>query len=238
MADLATSADLLNGSLHNILNFLSAASALGTAAMGLVDAAKAFLGGPSNFGFGYIAQALDPFLIGAAGTRTAFGKPEVLRTLRANWLNGVAAADQKAKAKALIHLGLATGNAAALATAAGIDPAKLTSLTRNVSTGATPTQEEINVLGQFDAVLSAVLDAAYERADQKYRNACKALGMLASTILAVFGGWIVYGTGNFDLRHLGLAFAVGLSATPLAPVAKDLATSLQAAAGTVRASRG
>ena len=60
MADLATSADLLNGSLHDILNFLSAGSALGAAAMGLVDSAKAFLGGPSNFGFRYIAEALEP----------------------------------------------------------------------------------------------------------------------------------------------------------------------------------
>lgn len=238
MADLATSADLLNGDLSNIVNLLSAAAALGTAAMGLVDSAKAFWGGPSNFGFGYIARALHPFLIGTPGPPTAFGEPEVLRTLKANWLNGVPAADQKAKAKALIHLGLATGNANALATAAGVDPVKLTSLTRNVETGATPTQDEINVLGQFDAVLSAVLDAAYERADQKYRNACKALGMLVSTILAFFGGLIVYGTGIFDPRHFGLAIAVGLSATPLAPVAKDLATSLQVAVGAVRASRG
>src|SRR5579862_7876708 len=137
MADPATSVNLLTGDLTGILNLISAAAALGTAAMGLVDSAKAFWGGPSNFGFGYVAEALDPFLIRAPGTPTAFGKPEVLRTLKANWLNGVAAADQKAKAKALIHLGLATGNAAALANAAGVDPEKLTSLTRNISTGAT-----------------------------------------------------------------------------------------------------
>ena len=38
------------------------------------------------------------------------------------------------------------------------------------------TPAEISILGQFDAVLGAVLDEAYERADQKYRNAAKLLG--------------------------------------------------------------
>ncbi len=54
MADAAAATGLINGDLGNILNFLSAAAGLGTAAMGLVDATKTFCGGPSNFGFGYI----------------------------------------------------------------------------------------------------------------------------------------------------------------------------------------
>ena len=74
--------------------------------MGLVDASKAFCGGPSNFGFGYIKTAIEPFLVKAPGAATAFGNVQVLQTLKANWLNGVAKAEQKAKAKALVHLGL------------------------------------------------------------------------------------------------------------------------------------
>ena len=30
--------------------------------MGLVDTSKVFGGGPSNFGFGYVIDALDPFI--------------------------------------------------------------------------------------------------------------------------------------------------------------------------------
>jgi len=244
MADLTTATDaatdLLNGKLGNILNFLSAAAGLGTAAMGVVDSSKAFFGGPSNFGFGHITAALDPFIAGA-GT-AAFGRAEILRTLKANWLNGVAKPDQKAAAKSLIHLGLTQGNARALATAAGVDPAQLASLAQKTATGGSPTPEEINVLGQFDAVLSAVLDAAYERGDQKYRNASKLLAMLVSTILGVLGGWIVYGreadiAGYFGSWYFCLALVVGLSGTPLAPIAKDLATSLQNAVSAVRVVR-
>jgi len=115
----------LNGSLTNIVNFLVAAGGLGTAAMGLVDTSKVFCGGPSNFGFARVKIALEPFLTPLTKDSPAFGKTEILRTLKANWLNGVPKADQKAKAKSLIHLGLTKGSAPALARAAGVDPDKL-----------------------------------------------------------------------------------------------------------------
>lgn len=138
MPDATTLNGILNGNLGNILNLLSAAAALGTAAMGLVDATKAYRGGPSNFGFDYIKSGIEPFLIRSAGAPVAFGKTEILQTLKANWLNGVAKADQKAKAKSLIHLGLTQGNAAELAGAAGVDAAKLTSLAEKIANGTNP----------------------------------------------------------------------------------------------------
>lgn len=225
----------LSNSLGVILNFLAAAGALGTAAMGVVDASKAFWGGPSNFGFGDVKGALAPFLSPLRGT-SHFGEVDILDTLKANWLNGVAKADQKAKTKSLIHLGLTKGNARALATAAGVDPAKLESLAEKTAAGKKVTQDEINVLGQFDAVLSAVLDAAYERGDQRYRNGSRFLAMVVATIMGAIGGWIVFGDGStsyFTSGHFALSLLVGITAAPLAPVAKDLASSLQAAVSAI-----
>jgi len=226
---------ILNGDLGNILNFLSAAAGLGAAAMGLVDSTKVFGGGPSNFGFRYIENEIGQFLL----ANGAYSKAEMLVTLRANWLNGVPKADQKAKAKALIHLGLAPGSANQLAAASGVDPAKLASLATKVAGGVPPTQDELNVLGQFDVIVSAVLDAAYERGDQKYRNACKFLAMAVATVMAVIAGWLIYGKPAEGIWSYFLSWQfcvsaiIGLSATPLAPVAKDLASSLQAAAAVV-----
>ncbi len=243
MTDVTT--NLLDGQLGNILNLLSAAAGLGVAAMGLVDASKALGGGPSNFGFGHVEAAIAPFLpSGPAG----FGRDDILVTLRANWINGVDKADQKAKAKALIHLGLTAGSAAQLAAAAGVDPVRLTSLAQKVAAGANPTQDELNVLGQFDVVVSAALDAAYERGDQKYRNACKLCATAVATALAVIAGWIIHarglapgGAASFadyvSTSDFDIALIIGLGATPLAPVAKDLASALQAAAAAVGAGR-
>lgn len=231
-------AGVLSGNLGNVLNFLAATGALGTAAMGLVDTTKVFGGGPSNFGFGYVRSALEPFLAPLTDDAPAFGRTQVLQTLKANWLNGVAKADQKAKAKSLIHLGLTKGSAPALAKAAGVDSAKLESLAHKTAAGRKVTQEEINVLGQFDAVLSAVLDTAYERGDQKYRNASKFCAMLVSTLLGGVGGWIVFGAGSasyFTTSNFALCALTGAIASPLAPVAKDLASSLQTAVSAVSA---
>jgi hypothetical protein len=66
------------------------------------------------------------------------------------------------------------------------------------------------------------LDEGYERADQRYRNAAKVLAGAFSIVLALFGGWIV---GSNPL----LALFVGIIAVPLAPIAKDLSRTLQAA---------
>ena len=202
--------------------------------MGLVDTSKAFCGGPSNFGFGHVKSALEPFLAPLAEDLPAFGQTEILRTLRANWLNGVAKADQKAKAKSLIHLGLTKGSAPALAKAAGVDPDKLELLAHKTATGKKVTQDEINILGEFDAVLSAVLDAAYERGDQIYRNASKFLAMAVATILGGAGGWIVF-HDTLTFSNIALSLLTGMIATPLAPVAKDLVSSLQAAVAAVSA---
>src|ERR1700730_18816007 len=93
--------DELAGDLGYIVKLIAAAGALGTAAFGLVDASKAFWGGMSNPGFGYIRKAVET-LLATAGGATAFGRPEIMATLRANWLNGVPQAVQKATAQWLI----------------------------------------------------------------------------------------------------------------------------------------
>lgn len=62
---------LLDGSLTSILNFIAAAGGLGTAAMGLVDALKAFGGGPSNIGFKYIRSAVERFRRPRTGRRAS-----------------------------------------------------------------------------------------------------------------------------------------------------------------------
>jgi len=248
--------DLLNGHLGNILNLIGAVGALGTAAMGLVDASKALWGGgPSKFGFQFIRAAVERFLPTAEDGVRAFGPADVLNTLEANWINGVAEADQKAKAKALIHLRLTRGDAPTLAALAGVDPAMLQSVAIKATTGEQVTQQEIAVLGQFDVILSAVLDEAYERGDQRYRNATKLLAVGVATVLAVIGGWLIYYStyvascmatpsstcgsawGYWGSRDFVLALLVGVSAAPIAPVAKDLASSLQAAVSAVGATR-
>jgi hypothetical protein len=217
---------LASGSLSNLVNLVTAVGALGGAAMGLVDTTKLFGGGPSNFGFGHIERALAPFLDALASSSAPFGKHAILRTLKADWLNGAAKDDQKAKARSLIQLSLSQVDAAALANVAAVDPGELQLAAQKKASGLAAAPEEASALGQFEAVLSAVIDAAYERGEQKYRNAAKFLAMVTSVILGGIGGLIVFGSDPIDLIFCLLA---GLVATPVAPVAKDLTSALQTA---------
>jgi hypothetical protein len=204
--------------------------------MGFVDALKAFDGGPSNFGFSSIKRTLGPFLPKKANG--AFNEADLLEALKSNWINGVAKADQKAKAKALVHLGLTAGNAVELAQAAGVDEKTLASVANKVAgrvqgnTALTPA--EINTLGQFDAILSAILDEAYERADQQYRNGTKILAMIFAVVFGIAGSCLINGS---NWKAAGLGLLVGLVAVPLAPVAKDLVSSLQAAVAALQATQ-
>jgi hypothetical protein len=231
MADPA-STDLI----QSLGNIVAAIAALGTASMGFVDALKAFDGGPSNFGFSSIKRTLGPFLPKKANG--AFNEADLLEALKSNWINGVAKADQKAKAKALVHLGLTAGNAVELAQAAGVDEKTLASVANKVAgrvqgnTALTPA--EINTLGQFDAILSAILDEAYERADQQYRNGTKILAMIFAVVFGIAGSCLINGS---NWKAAGLGLLVGLVAVPLAPVAKDLVSSLQAAVAALQATQ-
>lgn len=208
---------------------------LGTAAYGLVDAEKSFDGGVSKAGFSDIKAIVAKLIPSTAGgDNSALGLKSVLETLRANWMNGMPSADQKSIAKALIKLNLTPATAPDMAEATGVDIPTLTSIAAKIAAGGAGglTPQESDVYGRFDLLLSALLDRAYQRGDQRYRNTAKQRAVIVAIILAVLGGWAVYGYHWSYLcsPDLARAFACGVLATPFAPVAKDLASSIQAGA--------
>ena len=222
---------------------ITAAGALGTAAFGLVDATKAFGGGVSNCGFGYVERALKPF---AAALNHA--NADWRLTVRANWINGVAKDDQKAAAKSLIRLGLSSANAAALAVAGHVDETALRAVLTAVETGGPLTTQDAQLLGRFNAAIDAAMDAGFERGDQKYRNASRLTAGLFAVVLAVWAGYLLYVHGVppktaslwgfWDSPYLWPSVLAGIVAVPVAPIAKDLASSLQTAGAAVKAIRG
>jgi hypothetical protein len=222
MFDAATSA-IANLDLTKVV---LAIGSLGTAAYGVVDVSKGLGGGISNRGFGDIKSIVQLFVTESDGTSSALGLKSVLTTLRANWLNGMGLSDQKAVAKALIKLNLKEATAAKMATATGVDATLLTSVAKKLSTGDSLLQTETDVYGRFDLLLSALLDQGYQRADQRYRNSAKLLAVPVAIVLALIGAYALNGALTWSD---GVKAAIGgLLATPLAPVAKDLSSAIQA----------
>ncbi len=98
--------------------------------------------------------------------------------------------------------------------------------------GTALTQTQSDVFSRFDLIVTALLDAAYQHADQVYRNWTRGLAAAIAVVLALAGGYIVAST--WDLKHFGIALLIGLLATPLAPIAKDLSTALATAVNTMQ----
>jgi hypothetical protein len=222
-----------------------AIGALGTAATGLVDTTKVVAGGISRAGFGYIKQLISK-MVGQQGTAVAGAgllPADILETLLANWLNGMETGAQKAIAKSFVKLHLNPLTVAALAKETNVDANTLLTVAQKLtavdsqspagSSGLTPV--EADTYGRFDLSLTAMVDRAYERADQFYRNSCKALACAFAVVLAFAGnntlplaqqlpGWQV--------------LIIGLIATPLAPLAKDIVNAIQTASDAVRSVKG
>jgi len=226
-------AAMLDGSWADFGNILASVSALGTAAFGLVDATKVYRGGVSNIGFRFIKDAVTPY----SAALELVDRNDPLTTIKANWLNGVPKADQKATVKSLIRLGITEATVSALAGGApGIDETALKAAAIKLDAGEQLTETDLNVLGRFDAILDAQMDAGFERADQQYRNSAKVLAAGFAILLAISGMWIVQHqemTTNDFLQ----ALLLGIVSTPLAPIAKDLASALGTAVATVKSTK-
>jgi hypothetical protein len=218
----------------HIGEIVAAVAALGTAAYGLVDVSKAVNGGVSRIGKETILTALAPF---DAALTAAVG--EGWRDIVVwHWINGVPKDDQKAKAKSLIRLGLSPRNAAAVAAAGHVEPAALEAAVTRLVDGDDMSTTDINVLGRFDASIDAILDSAYEHADQKYRNASRAWAAVVAWGLATIGGAVVFSGDQYTFGTFVMTSIIGFVSVPLAPIAKDVASSLTSAIGAIGAVTG
>jgi hypothetical protein len=224
--------------LQSLPQIITAIGGLGTAAFGIVDATKVFGGGANHIGFKGISVAVTRLTPPAAAGQpaNALSQQQILATLQANWFNGADLGSQKAIAKSLIKLNLNAGNATALAAATGVDQGTLTAVATSIASGTPLSSGQSDVLARFDLIVTALLDEAYQRSDQVYRNGTRALAMVTSVVLALTGGIMLHNAGS-DLswgQDVAEALLVGLLATPLAPIAKDLSTALATAVNTLQ----
>ncbi len=216
--------------LSDLPQVVTAIGGLGTAAFGLVDATKAFGGGVNHFGFNAIKTTVTGLTPGQP--TNALSQAKIVATLKANWFNGTDLGSQKAIAKSLIKLNLSPGNAAALAAATGVDPAVLTSVAQKIAAGEPLSTAESDVYARFDLILTALLDETYQRSDNRFRNWTRATAAIIAVLLAIIGGAML--AGKLDWCDVGKSVLIGLLATPLAPIAKDLSTALATAVNTMQ----
>jgi len=231
---------LQTATLTQVTTAITAIGALGAAAFGLVDASKLLPGLIPSSGFAFIRKLVTQLAPSSGGTvprGSALTAPTITDTLRANWINGMALPDQKSVAKTLVKLRLNAEIAPELATLTGVDKAVLTSVAEKLANGDAMTQPEMDTYGRFDVILATIIDRAFQKADQRYRTTAKSAACLVAILLAESAAYflgMLAANGRLNFHNIGMAALVGLIATPLAPIAKDLATALNTAAKAVQ----
>lgn len=217
---------------------IMAVGGLGTAAFGLLEAIKPVIPSINFIGFGGIRKTVSMLTPEEAGApANALPRAKVLDSLLANWVNGADLGNQKAIAKSLIKMHLSAGNAVALAAATNVDPTLLAQAADSIVKATAMSQRQNDAYSRFDLIVTALLDEVYQHADQYYRNWMRGLAAAIAVVLALTGGYAVWG-GYGDWRQLAAAVLVGLLATPLAPIAKDAATAVATAVNTMQMLRG
>lgn len=204
--------------------------AVGAASFALVDTLKVLPdGGISNVGFGCIERALKSLFPDASRRNAGGATRQLLEELHANWISGRSLAEQKAIARALIEVRLTGETAQQFAQATDLDAARLKAIGEKLASGAALEVADANVQARFHLLLSAIVDEGFQHADQRYRNWTRFVAMLFAVGLSLFGGASL---STLDFSHyfgssdMWLSVLGGALATPLAPVAKDLASVL------------
>ena len=216
-----------------------AVGALGTAATGLVDTTKVF--GPigtSRVGFGFIKKTMERLLPSDAQTPdSGLVRADIMDTLLANWLNGMDSGAQIAAATSFVKLHLNPQSSAGLAEATGVDRTLLLNVAQKLKQAGTLesalTADETDTFGRFDLSVATLVDKSYQRADQLYRNVCKSLACVVAVGLAFLA--------NCQMRpslKWWQVLLIGLIATPLAPMVKDIANAIQTASDSLSKIKG
>ncbi len=214
----------------NVGTAVGVLGALGAASFALVDSLKVLPdGGISNVGFSSIERALQVFFPDQRRRNAHGAVKQLFDQLHANWVSGRPLMDQKAIAKSLVEVRLTGASAERFAHATELDGAMLKVIGEKLAGGVTLGPEEANVLARFDLLLAAIIDDGFQHADQRYQNWTKFTAMLFAVALSVLGGASISTldfTHYFGSSDMWLSVVGGVLATPLAPVAKDLASSL------------
>lgn len=219
-----------------------AVGGLGTAAFALVDATKVgSKGGLSDKGFECIRSLVETLLGEKVKQTHKVAVYSVLDQLHANWINGVDLAEQRKSAKAALKLELNTSTVGTFASVTKADAQTMTAIVQKLRTGEALSTAETAEFGRFDFVLGTMVDAAYRRADQKYRNKAQVYAGGVAIVLAALGGWSIStlpGFGFFVSGDFPKALLCGVLAVPLAPIAHNVASAIAAGKNVAQAMRG
>lgn len=212
---------------------MAAAGALGTACFGIVEALKWTPLGTA--GYGQIPNYLGADLQHAL--RVAYGE-DFQRLLQAQYRQD--SQHQTTIAKSLrqgVRIGLKSNNAEAIARFLGtVEPAALKAAVANVEAGVALSDANRGAIGRFELAADARIDSALSRAQDVYIGTVRCTASVLAIVLAEGTAFLLGSEmAGEGMQRLLVGLLVGIVAVPLAPIANDVVSALQAATRALRA---
>ncbi len=224
---------------NNIGTMIVAAGALGTAAYGVIDGLKtsSFI---SCFGFGHLRRQLDRF---SPVFRAAYGD-DYAEVLALYYAKDRASEAFMADLRQNVRLGLSALKEEGIReiedVLQGRSPehiALLTNVREALAAGEDPERQAQIDFARLEALVMSRLDAGAAAAENAFKGKMKLSATVAALALSFLGLSVLVCAGEMVLSgaSIGLALMVGIVAVPIAPVAKDVASGLNAAMKALRA---
>lgn len=205
----------------SLSSWIGIAAALGTAAMGLVEAFKW-----TPIGVIGLQQAKNT--LGAAALEAldaAYGAKSSELMLQGAYRRGPAEFGEFLRNG--IKVGAAASDARGLANDFGVDPALLEAVVAKArGGGAAPTDEEAMLLGRFHLAVDARVDGAVAVSTQTYDSQIRLLAGGVALVGTVIGLFTSVGFPTWS--QLGMALIIAGVAVPLAPASKEVLNFLTA----------
>lgn len=209
-----------------------AAGAVGTAAMGVTEGFKSIRFKPLGY------HCIESELAWAqAALKNAYGD-NYHSFMTSLYRDGRRKDELKEIICTGMRIGLDKENAPIMASIVGRNmEALLTSAAQKTAVGEELEPNEKNVLDHFVLVANARVDAAMVLADKAYGNAIRFRAFFVALGISVIATLAYINIGKASYNDLIMAILVGITAVPLAPIAKDVANAFQSAAKAIAAKK-
>jgi hypothetical protein len=213
--------------VDNLGATIVAAGALGTAAFGIVEGLKA-TAGVGEAGFSRLTATLGA-LTGPIGVAYGSGWEPILR---AHYRGD--GRELKKLLRQGVRVGVNQDNAEQVALFLGSVPGPALKAAIFAASTATPanavSDADRSVIGRYELAADARIDAALTLAQVSYAATARQAAMVIAIGLALGVAWMV------KVNWLA-GLIVGLVAVPIAPIAKDIASGINAAAAALKGRR-
>lgn len=217
----------MEGIFLDLPQFVLAAGAVGTAAMGIVEGFKSIKLTP--IGFNELYESID-------WSRPAIGRAygsDYSKLLESLYRQNRSSGELPRILRQGVRIGMDTDNAKSMGEfLLGNGGESLSVIAGKIDQGEELDKMEKKILARFEVAADARIDAALSLAERAYSNGIRKWAFFVSLMLSLLAAFSLHWTlgDKFQSAMYINAVIVGLVAVPLAPIAKDVAKGFQAAA--------